>query len=173
MWIRIMINNIMVSFSYFFKGILFGIPSITSLAKESIRIGAFEQMFFAKGLGVEAVVTILLHGMLELTAIIITCGAGVIMGTSFLFPGTHKRIDSLKQGAKDGIKIVVGLVPVFMVAAFIEGFITRHYKMPLFMSLSILLVCALFIVWYFIIYPIKLKNMLSAGQFAGNKLLHV
>ncbi len=173
MWIRIMINNIMVSFSYFFKGILFGIPSITSLAKESIRIGAFEQMFFAKGLGVEAVVTILLHGMLELTAIIITCGAGVIMGTSYLFPGTHKRIDSLKQGAKDGIKIVVGLVPVFMVAAFIEGFITRHYKMPLFMSLSILLVCALFIIWYFVIYPIKLQNRLSAGQFTGNKLLHV
>ena len=167
MWIRIMINNIMVSFSYFFKGILFGIPSITSLAKESIRIGAFEHMFFAKGLGAEAVVTVLLHGMLELTAIIITCGAGVVMGISFLFPGTHKRLDSLKEGAKDGIKIVVGLVPVFMVAAFIEGFITRHYKMPLFMSLSILAISALFIVWYFIIYPIKLRNRAALSTQTG------
>ncbi len=158
MWIRIMVNNIMVSFSYFFKGILFGIPSITSLAKESIRIGAFEHMFFAKGLGLEAVVTILLHGMLELTAIIITCGAGVVMGTSYLFAGTYKRIDSLKMGAKDGIKIVVGLVPVFILAAFIEGFVTRYYKMPLFMSVPILLASAIFIVWYFIIYPIKLKK---------------
>lgn len=173
MWIRIMINNIMVSFSYFFRGILFGIPSITSLAKESIRIGAFEHMFYAKGLGGQAVVTVLLHGLLELTAIILTCGAGVVMGMSYLFAGTQKRIDSLKQGARDGVKIVVGLVPVFIVAAFIEGFITRYYKMPLFMSLSILAVCGVFIIWYFIIYPIHLKRRASLGASTGELQLHV
>ncbi|HVE61933.1 MAG TPA: stage II sporulation protein M [Chitinophagaceae bacterium] len=153
MWVRIMINNIMVSFSYFFRGILFGIPSIAALARESIRLGAFEHMFYVKGLGAQAVVTVLLHGMLELTAIIITCGAGVIMGKSFLFPGTYSRLKSLQEGAKDGVKIVVGLVPIFIVAAFIEGFITRYYKMPLWMSLSFLFVCAVFIIWYFIILP--------------------
>lgn len=159
MFVRIMINNIMVSFSYFFKGILFGVPSIVMLAKESIRLGAFEHMFYIKGLGGKAVVTVLLHGLLELTAIIITCGAGVVMGKGFLFAGTQKRLDSLRQAAKDGIKIVVGLVPIFIVAAFIEGFITRYYKMPLFMSLSILFVCGLFIIWYFILYPIKLRQV--------------
>ena len=159
MWVRIMINNILVSFSYFFKGILFGIPSIVLLAKEAIRIGAFEHMFYAKGLGSAAVVTVLLHGLLELTAIIITCGAGVVMGKSFLFPGTKTRIDSFKEGVKDGIKVVVGLVPIFVVAAFIEGFITRYYKMPIWMSLSILAICGVFIVWYFIIYPRKLKRL--------------
>lgn len=158
MWLRIMINNIMVSFSYFFRGILFGIPSITSLAKESIRLGAFEHMFYSKGLGGQAVVTVLLHGLLELTAIIITCGAGIVMGKSFLFNGTYKRLYSLRQGTKDGIKIVVGLMPVFAIAAFIEGFITRYYKMPVFMSLSILLVCGIFIVFYFILYPFKLQT---------------
>ncbi len=166
MFIRIMINNIMVSFSYFFKGILFGIPSVTSLAKESIRIGAFEHMFFAKGLGSQAVITVLLHGLLELTAIIITCGAGVVMGTSYLFPGTGSRIDSLKRGAKDGVKIVVGLMPVFVVAAFIEGYITRHYKMPLFMSLSILAVCGVFVIWYFGILPVLLKNKSKMAKLA-------
>lgn len=172
MWIRIMINNIMVSFSYFFRGILFGIPSITSLAKESIRIGAFEHMFYVKGLGGQAVVTVLLHGLLELTAIILTCGAGVVMGKSYLFAGTQKRIDSLKQGARDGVKIVVGLVPVFIVAAFIEGFITRYYKMPLFMSLSILAVCGVFIIWYFIIFPIYLKRRASVQAPAGDLPVH-
>lgn len=158
MWIRIMINNIIVSFSYFFRGILFGIPSIISLAKESIRLGAFEHMFYAKGMGGYAVVTVLLHGLLELTAIIITCGAGLVMGKSFLFPGTHTRLFSLRNGAKDGVKIVVGLVPIFIIAAFIEGFITRYYKMPLFMSMSILLICGAFTVWYFIILPIRLHK---------------
>ncbi len=157
MFLRIMINNIMVSFSYFFKGILFGIPSITSLAKESIRLGAFEHVFYAKGLGGQAVVTVLLHGLLELTAIILTCGAGVVMGISYLFPGTRKRIDSFGEGAKDGVKIVVGLMPVFVVAALIEGYVTRYYKMPLAMSLSFLAVCAIFICWYFIYYPWRLQ----------------
>ncbi len=159
MWIRIMINNIMVSFSYFFRGILFGIPSIISLAKESIRLGAFEHMFYTKGLGGYAVITVLLHGMLELTAIIITCGAGIIMGKSFLFPGTYTRLHSLGVGAKDGVKIVIGLVPVFITAAFIEGFITRYYKMPLVMSISILMLCGSFIIWYFIVYPIRIQKV--------------
>jgi uncharacterized membrane protein SpoIIM required for sporulation len=158
MFIRIMINNIMVSFTYFFRGILFGIPSLMALARESIRLGAFEHMFYAHNLGGQAVVTVLLHGLLELTAIIITCGAGVVMGKSFLFPGTYTRMHALKNGAKDGIKIVVGLVPVFVVAALIEGFITRYYKMPLYMSLSLLALSGAFIAWYFIIYPVRLKK---------------
>lgn len=158
MFLRIMINNIMVSFSYFFRGILFGVPSILLLAKESMRLGAFEHMFYAKDLGGQAVVTVLLHGLLELTAIILTCGAGLVMGMSYLFPGTRTRLDSFREGVKDGVKIVVGLMPIFVVAALIEGFITRYYKMPLYMSLTILGVCALFIGWYFIWYPYLLSK---------------
>lgn len=158
MWIYIMLNNIAVSFIYFFKGLFLGIPCITALAKESIRIGAFEYMFYAKGLGQQAVVTILLHGLLELTAIIIACGAGAVMGTSFLFPKTFSRMQAFQQGVKDGVKIVVALVPVFVVAAFIEGYITRHYKMPLAMSLPILLLTGGFIIWYFILYPFRLRK---------------
>lgn len=153
MWIEIMRNNITVSIMYFFKGLFLGIPSILSLGKESIRIGAFEQMFYARGLGQQAIVTVLLHGILELTAIIITCGAGVVMGTSFLFPKTGTRLQAFRNGAKDGVKIILALVPVFIVAAFIEGYITRHYKMPLYMSLPILLLSGGFITWYFVIFP--------------------
>lgn len=161
MWLQIMVNNIMVSFIYFFRGIAFGIPSLTALGKESIRLGAFEHMFYAKGLGGKAVTTVLIHGMLELTAIIISCAAGTVMGVSYLFPGTRKRIESFREGTKDGIKMLIGLIPVFMVAAFFEGFVTRYYKMPLPLSLFILSLSGTFIVWYFIIYPIKLQKKTS------------
>lgn len=158
MWVGFMINNIMVSLMYFVRGIAFGVLTITALMKESVRIGAFEYMFYAKGLGGQAVVTILLHGLLELTAIIIACAAGIVLGKSFLFPGTIKRLDALRQGAKDGVKIVIGLMPVFAVAAFFEGFVTRHYRMPLFLSLSLLAISGTFVIWYFIIYPIRLQR---------------
>ena len=158
MWLGIMINNIMVSLFYFVKGILFGILSLTELIKEAIRLGAFEHMFYAKGLGAQAVITILIHGMLELTAIIIACAAGVIMGKSMLFPGTVTRLDALRTGVKDGLKIVIGLMPVFMMAAFFEGFVTRHYQMPLLLSLVLLLASGTFVAGYFVIYPALLHR---------------
>ncbi len=158
MWMGFMINNIMVSLIYFVRGILFGIFSAVALIKESVRLGAFEYMFYAKGLGGQAVLTVLLHGFLELSAIIISCGAGIVLGKSYLFPGTISRLDAFKQGAKDGVKIVIGLMPVFAIAAFFEGFVTRHYKMPVWLSLSLLLLSAAFIIYYFIIYPIRLQQ---------------
>lgn len=166
MWAGFMINNIMVSLMYFVRGILFGVLTIMALVRESVRVGAFEYIFYAKGLGGQAVITILLHGLLELTAIIISCAAGVVLGKSFLFAGTVRRLDSLRQGAKDGVRIVVGLMPVFATAAFFEGFITRHYRMPLALSTSLLLLSGTFIVWYFIIYPIRLQRQLKSGEAA-------
>ena len=164
MWVGFMINNIMVSLMYFVRGLSFGILTILALMKESVRIGAFEYMFYAKGLGGQAVVTILLHGLLELTAIIIACAAGIVLGKSFLFPGTIKRLDALRQGVKDGVKIVIGLMPVFIVAAFFEGFVTRHYRMPLALSLSLLTVSAVFVTWYFILYPIRLQQQIKLQE---------
>jgi uncharacterized membrane protein SpoIIM required for sporulation len=158
MFIRIMVNNILVSFIYFFRGILLGVPSLVSLGKESIRLGAFEHMFYVKGLGAQAVTTVLIHGLLELTAIIIACAAGVVMGISFLFPGTQRRLEAFRKGTKDGIKMIIGLIPVFVIAAFFEGFVTRYYKMPLPLNLLLLLVSAVFIVWYFILYPFHLSK---------------
>lgn len=171
MWLRIMINNIVVSLIYFVKGILFGVLSMYSLIKESIRLGAFEYMFFAKGLGGKAAVTVLIHGMLELTAIIIASGAGMVLGKSFLFPGTIKRWQSLQTGVKDGVKIVIGLMPIFATAAFFEGFVTRYYNMPVILSGSILLASAAFIIWYFILYPIRLQKKFRVQTSA--ELAHV
>ena len=158
MWLGLMINNIMVSLMYFAKGIFFGILSIYSMIKEAIRLGAFEHMFFAKGLGAKAAVTVLIHGMLELTAIIIASGAGLVLGKSFLFPGTISRWKALQIGVKDGVKIVIGLMPVFAIAAFFEGFVTRNYNMPILLSAVLLLISASFIIGYFILYPMRLQK---------------
>jgi uncharacterized membrane protein SpoIIM required for sporulation len=160
-FLGIMINNIKVAFMYFVQGLSFGILTMTSLGKEAIRLGAFEHMFFSKGYGLQSVMGVLIHGLLELTAIIIASGAGIVLGKSFLFPGTISRIDSLKQGAKEGIKIVVGLMPVFIIAAFFEAFVTPFYKMPMLLNGFILIVFLIFIVWYFVIYPIRLQKRLS------------
>lgn len=158
MWLYIMINNIIVSFIFFGKGLLLGIFSIKDLGRQSMDVGVFHYMFFEKGYGLEFVFAVMIHGLLELTAIVIASAAGVVMGISYLFPGTRSRLDAFKEGVKDGVKIVVGLIPVLMLAAFFEGFVTRHYKMPLVLNLLLLLASAAFVIYYFVIWPIQLNR---------------
>jgi uncharacterized membrane protein SpoIIM required for sporulation len=99
--------------------------------------------------------------MLELWCIILASAAGVIFGMGLLFPGTRKRMDSLKSAVKDGLKITIGILPMLALAAFFEGFVTRYCKMPWIFSSLILFSMATFIVWYFIIYPMRLQHRLS------------
>ena len=158
-WLGIMVNNVLVSMLAFVKGIVLGIMSLSDLIQNSMMVGVFHYMFASKGLALDFLLVVMIHGLLELTAIVIACAAGVIMGTSYLFPGTVSRMEAFKVGVKDGVKIVIGLVPVFGIAAFFEGFVTGLYKMPLILNILILLVSAVFIVWYFILLPVRVRKL--------------
>jgi len=158
MFFQIALNNIRVAFLCFTSGFFLSLGTAYMLFTNGTMIGAFQYYFFAKGLGWQSVLVIWIHGTLEISAIIIAGAAGFVIGNSILFPGTHSRLHSLKRGAKDGLKIMIGLVPVFMLAAFFEGFVTRYTSMPLALSISILTASLSFIIWYFAIYPSRLKG---------------
>ncbi|MDP4263102.1 MAG: stage II sporulation protein M [Bacteroidota bacterium] len=160
-WIWIMINNIIVALRSFASGILCGIPAINDLVKFGLQVGAFDEIFAARGFGTQFFLVVFVHGTLEITAYIITGAAGIVMGKSFLFPGTIKRLSALKQGAKDGVKLMIGLLPVFMLAAFFEGLFTRLYNDISWLTTAIVSLSVLFVIWYFIIYPITLSKKLA------------
>ena len=169
MFIAIAANNIKVELTTFVMGIIFSVGSIYQLMYNGIMIGSFQYYFFSKGLGWQSILVIWLHGTLEISAIILAGGAGLILGNSFLFPKTYKRMVSLKKGAKDGLKIAIGLIPVFLTAAFFEGFVTRHTEMPLWLSLTILLASLEFIIWYVILYPISLNHKINHNNLTINE----
>ncbi len=148
-------NNIKVSFLAFVAGILFSVGSAFILVSNGIMLGVFQYFFFKKGLLLTSALTIWIHGTLEITAIIIAGGAGMIIGNSLLFPGTYKRGVSFRKGAADGIKVVTALVPVFIVAGFLEGFVTRQFHLPSVVKAGIILLSLAIAVFYFIIMPLK------------------
>lgn len=160
MFVMIAANNIRVAFYIFVSGIFLSAGTIYTLIYNGVMVGSFEYYFFSKGLGLQSVLVISIHGTLEISAIIIAGSAGLVLGNSILFPGTYPRMLSLKKGAREGLKIVIGLVPIFICAAFLEGFITRHTEMPVLLSVSILLLSLAFIIWYVVIYPMRLERML-------------
>jgi uncharacterized membrane protein SpoIIM required for sporulation len=158
MFLRIALNNILVSLRVFVLGLLAGVGTVYGLFDNGVMLGAFEYMFFRHGLGGASILVVFIHGTLEISSIIITGAAGLALGKSMLFPGTHSRLASLMQGARDGVSILLGLMPVFLVAAFFEGYLTRHTGMPLWMSFSILGGSLAFILWYFLVLPIRLTR---------------
>jgi uncharacterized membrane protein SpoIIM required for sporulation len=160
-WLGIMINNIKVAIRDFVSGIFCGIPTFISSGRFGIEVGVFDQFISSKGFGLDFWLVVFVHGTLEITAFIMSATAGYVLGKSYLFPGTIKRIDSFKQGAKDGVKILIGLMPVFALAAFFEGLFTRLYNDVSFLTTGIVTLSVIFVAWYFIIYPIRLEKKLS------------
>ena len=121
-------------------------------------VGAFEFMFYNNGLLKDSLLTIMLHGTIELSTFVISAASGIILAKSWLFPGTIKRMDALKQGAKEGLIIALSNFPMLFIAAFFEGFLTRHTDMPLWLKLFIITISLAIVIGYFIVYPIRLKR---------------
>jgi uncharacterized membrane protein SpoIIM required for sporulation len=161
MFLFIARHNIEIAFRVFVAGLFFSVGTVWMLFETGVMVGAFQYYFFSKGLGWHSVLVIWIHGILEISSVIIAGGAGLILGNAILFPGTLRRVDSLKRGAKDGLKCLIGLVPFFVAAAFLEGFVTRYSSMPVWLSCSILVASFVFIIWYFILYPIRLEKKLA------------
>lgn len=162
-FLGLFINNATVALKEFAGGILLGIPTFQALMYNGIMVGAFEYFFYSKGLINDSMLTILIHGTLELSSIVIAGAAGFVLAKSWLFPGTKSRLAALKQGAKEGLIIALSSVPTLFMAAFFEGFITRHTDMPLVLKLLIIILSLCLIVGYFVIYPLKLKKKLKQG----------
>ena len=177
MFIRIAFNNIRVAMIAFVSGLIFYViifpfSNLRLLIFNGVMIGAFEQMFFAHGLGWKSIMVIWIHGTLEIWSIVIAGMAGLILGMSYVFPGTFKRWDSFKRGAKDSAKIILSLIPFFIAAAFLESYVTylmsntfdktENAGIPVWVSALILSGSALFILWYFVIYPIRLERRMKA-----------
>ena len=166
MFAYIALNNIYISFQVFVWGLFLGLGSVYELFTNGVMVGSFQYYFFAKHMGWSSVLVIWIHGTLEISAIILSGAAGLIVGNSILFPGSHKRLHSLMQGAKDGLKIMIALVPILLVAAFLEGFVTRYsyYSMPRIVSILILAASFIFIMWYFVWYPIQVQRKTKAEK---------
>lgn len=165
MFLYITFNNVRVSFIAFATGILSALFTGFVLFRNGVMLGSFQYFFYQKGLLLTSVLTIWLHGTIEIISIVIAGGAGIIMGNAWVFPGTYSRLFSLKKGAITGAKVVLGLVPLFITAGFIESYVTRLFDMPILLKAFIILSSLTFMIWYIIIYPRKLyRNELHTSD---------
>jgi uncharacterized membrane protein SpoIIM required for sporulation len=120
----IMTNNIQVAILAFAGGVTFGLLTVYLLIYNGLIVGALAALFWHHGKSYDFWAYIVPHGMIELTAIFIAGGAGLLMGYKLFVPGSHSRIYQLKVNAKRSVMLLLGTIPLFIIAGIIEGFIT-------------------------------------------------
>ncbi|MBI3519402.1 MAG: stage II sporulation protein M [Bacteroidetes bacterium] len=159
-FLPIFVNNIKIDFITFFSGIFMAIGSLFIMVVNGVMVGVFQYFFITKGLFWESFLAIWTHGTLEISAIILSGGAGLTLGKGLLFPGTYSRFHALKESGMNGLKIIMGVAPVTLLAAFIEGFLTRHTNIPDVIRFLFILLSLAFVLIYFFWYPRRVaKNM--------------
>lgn len=151
----IMTNNIQVAILAFAGGITFGLLTVYVMISNGILIGALAALFWQHGMFYEFWAYIVPHGMIELTAIFIAGGAGLLMGYKLFDPGQFSRGYQLKVNAKRSVQLLLGTIPLFFIAGVIEGFIT-----PASLSLEIKYLVAFITVIGLILYIIIGKQLL-------------
>ncbi|MFQ5446035.1 MAG: stage II sporulation protein M [Saprospiraceae bacterium] len=153
MFLGITLNNIMVSFYTFAMGLFYAIGTLGILLRNGIMLGAFQYFFIEQGLFRESFLAVWLHGAFELSSIVIAGAAGLTMGRGLVFPGTLTRMRSFQLAARRGISMMMGVLPLFIIAGFTESYLTRHTDAPDLLRGAFIALCLGFVLFYFVLYP--------------------
>lgn len=155
---QITLNNIGVSFMAFIGGLLTCYCTGFLILRNGVMLGCFMTFFYQHHVLKDCLLAVWMHGVFEISAIIVAGGAGLILGCGWLFPGSLPRGTSFRLAARSGTKIVVGLIPMFFVAGFIESFVTRYTDAPDAFRLSVIFGSLVLVILYFIILPYKRRH---------------
>ncbi len=120
----IMANNIKVAFLAFAFGALYGVGTLTILIHNGLIIGSIAAVFAQKNLLSDFTTTVMIHGTLELFAIIVAGAAGLRFGQALFRPGNRRRVDALCEFGVEAFHLCAAMVPVFIIAAILEGYVT-------------------------------------------------
>ena len=120
----IIVNNVRVAVVLFAGGLTAGALTIYALAANGAMLGTTFAVVQGYGLGGGLLAFIAGHGVLELSAIFLSGGAGLRLAWAILRPGERSRRDALRLGGAQSSRVMMLVLPVLGVAGLIEGFVS-------------------------------------------------
>lgn len=149
----ILINNAKIDVLMLGMGVFFSFGALWVLIRNGIMVGVFQFFFFQHGGFRDSLLTIWLHGTIEITTIGLMGGVALLAGKGLLFPGNYTRYQSFRLSAGNATKLLLMVLPFTVVAAVIEAFITRMTGMPDLIKGFFILISLAIVVFYFFAYP--------------------
>jgi len=137
--VAIFTNNISVGITAFALGITFGVGTVYVLAKNGMLLGALSAIAVNAGTGFTFWSLILPHGVPELFCIFVCGAAGLTIARSIIFPGIDSRRKSFSTGGKKALMMLLGTIPLFVLAGLTEGYFTPLPIDPLYKYLASLI----------------------------------
>lgn len=159
----IMTNNISVAFAAFAMGITAGIGTVWMMLLNGLMMGVVGVACWREGMSLSLWSFVAAHGVLELPAIFIAGGAGLGIAKGLLFPGILPRRESLVQAGARSVRLVLGTIPMLIVAGLVEAFVSPT---PLAARVKFLLAAGLatLLVLYLARRPVDINTPVSVAQ---------
>jgi uncharacterized membrane protein SpoIIM required for sporulation len=156
----IMTNNISVAFLAFAFGMTLGIGTTYIMGYNGLLLGTLAGLCHIHGLDSDFWSFVLPHGVIELTAIFISGGSGYLLSTALIAPGDFPRKEALIVRGRQAVKLVLGCVPLLVVAGIIEGFFSPT---PIPASLKYFVAGLLFVLLlFYLFYKPPIKDLSSS-----------
>ena len=127
---EIITNNVRVSAIAFAGGITGGLLTAWIILTNGLMVGVLAALYQSAGFGADFWATIAPHGVIELSAIQISGGAGLLLAAGFLRPGRARRADAMVVAARRAATLVIGVALLLCVAGTIEGFVSPQ-RLPI------------------------------------------
>ena len=141
----LMTHNSQVALLAFALGFAFGAPTLILLCMNGLMLGALLEVYFNKGLGLDLVGWLAIHGVTELFAITLAGAAGLHIGIHMAFPGRRDRSEALVEAGRTGGVVMAGVVMMLVFAGLLEG-IGRQVIVSLPIRISVASATAVF--WF-------------------------
>jgi uncharacterized membrane protein SpoIIM required for sporulation len=120
----IMTNNLSVALTTFAMGITAGIGTVYMIAFNGLLLGVIGMACGLAGMSLQLWSFVAPHGVLELPAIVIAGSAGLRLAHGLIFPGLLPRRESVEREGIEGVKLVLGCIPILIIAGLIEAFVS-------------------------------------------------
>jgi uncharacterized membrane protein SpoIIM required for sporulation len=128
--VSILTNNIVVAFTTFCAGLLFGLGTFYLIGLNGLSLGALFALTAQHGLGGRLFDFVIAHGCVELSCICIAGAAGSYMGEALIRPGARTRAEAFRLAATQGIRVLAVVTVLLFICGLIEGYISPDPEVP-------------------------------------------
>lgn len=123
-------HNARIAIFIFSLGVMACIPTALLTFANGVMLGAFVGLHAERGILTDILAWLSIHGITELSAVVVACAGGLHLGRAVLFPGQISRKDALRRNARDAVKLAVLAGIMLVAAAVLEGFARQLVQDP-------------------------------------------